>query len=231
AADRLGQPRKAVAIIGDGGLTAGLAFEALNHAGDCGVDLLVVLNDNNMSISPNVGALSNRFAQILSGRLYTTVRETGKKVLSRMPPAWELAQRAEEHIKGLVVPGTLFEEFGLNYIGPVDGHDLPTLVETIRNLKRLSDPQFPHVITRKGKGYAPAEADPVKYHAVTPFDPSQGMVSSKKASRPKYSDVFGQWVCDMAAADPRLVAITPAMREGSGLVQFEKLYPKRYFDV
>jgi 1-deoxy-D-xylulose-5-phosphate synthase len=231
AADRLGQPRKAVAVIGDGGLTAGLAFEALNHAGDCGVDLLVVLNDNDMSISPNVGALSNRFAQILSGRLYTTVRETGKKVLSRMPPAWELARRAEEHIKGLVVPGTLFEEFGFNYIGPVDGHDLPTLVETIRNLKRLSGPQFLHVITRKGKGYAPAEADPVKYHAVTPFDPSQGMVSSKKASRPKYSDVFGQWVCDMAAADPRLVAITPAMREGSGLVQFEKLYPKRYFDV
>jgi 1-deoxy-D-xylulose-5-phosphate synthase len=231
AADRLGQPRKAVAIIGDGGLTAGLAFEALNHAGDCGVDLLVVLNDNNMSISPNVGALSNRFAQILSGRLYTTVRETGKKVLSRMPPAWELARRAEEHIKGLIVPGTLFEEFGFNYIGPVDGHDLPTLVETIRNLRRLSGPQFLHVITKKGKGYAPAEEDPVKYHAVTPFDPSRGMVSSGKKGRPKYSDVFGEWVCDMAAADPRLVAITPAMREGSGLVEFEKRFPNRYFDV
>ncbi|MGH8248750.1 MAG: 1-deoxy-D-xylulose-5-phosphate synthase [Gammaproteobacteria bacterium] len=231
AANHLGVPRKAVAIIGDGGLTAGLAFEALNHAGDLGIDLLVILNDNDMSISPNVGALSNRFAQILSGKLYTTVRKTGKKVLSKMPPAWELARRAEEHIKGLIVPGTLFEEFGFNYIGPIDGHDLPTLVETIRNLHRLEGPQFLHIITKKGKGYAPAEADPVKYHAVTPFDPTLGMVSSKKASRPKYSDVFGDWVCDMAARDKRLVAITPAMREGSGLVRFEKEFPNRYFDV
>ncbi|MBI2970373.1 MAG: 1-deoxy-D-xylulose-5-phosphate synthase [Gammaproteobacteria bacterium] len=231
AADRLGIARKAVAIIGDGGLTAGLAFEALNHAGDLGISLLVILNDNDMSISPNVGALSNRFAQILSGKLYTTVRKTGKKVLSKMPPAWELARRAEEHIKGLIVPGTLFEEFGFNYIGPIDGHDLPTLLETIRNVNRLDGPQFLHVITKKGKGYGPAEADPVKYHAVTPFDPSQGMVASKKPGRPKYSDVFGEWICDMAARDKRLVAITPAMREGSGLVRFEKAFPDRYFDV
>jgi len=231
SAKQLGTGRKAVAIIGDGGLTAGLAFEALNHAGDIAADLLVILNDNNMSISPNVGALSNRFAQILSGRLYSTVRETGKKVLSKMPPAWELARRAEEHIKGLIVPGTLFEEFGFNYIGPIDGHDMPTLLETIRNLKRLAGPQFLHIITKKGKGYGPAEADPVKYHAVTPFDPKQGMLPSKKASRPKYSDVFSDWICDMAAADPRLVAITPAMREGSGLVRFEKEHPDRYFDV
>ena len=231
AANRLGEKRRAVAVIGDGGLTAGLAFEALNHAGDLDVDLLVILNDNNMSISPNVGALANRFAQILSGKLYTSVRATGKKVLSKMPPAWELARRAEEHLKGLIVPGTLFEEFGFNYIGPVDGHHLPTLVETLRNIRQLSGPQFLHVITRKGKGYGPAEEDPVKYHAVTPFDPSKGMVGGKKPGKPKYSDVFSDWVCDMAARDRRLVAITPAMREGSGLVRFEKEFPDRYFDV
>jgi 1-deoxy-D-xylulose-5-phosphate synthase len=231
AARAMGTPRKAVAVIGDGGLTAGLAFEALNHAGDTGADLLVILNDNNMSISPNVGALSQRFAQILSGKIYTTVRETGKKVLSKMPPAWELARRAEEHLKGLIIPGTLFEEFGFNYIGPIDGHDLPALLETIRNVNKLPGPQFLHIVTRKGKGYAPAEEDPVKYHAVTPFDPRQGMVSSGKAGRPKYSDVFGNWVCDMAALDRRLVAITPAMREGSGLVRFQKEFPDRYFDV
>jgi len=231
AASRLGEKRRAVAVIGDGGLTAGLAFEAMNHAGDMDVDLLVILNDNNMSISPNVGALANRFAQILSGKLYTSVRATGKKVLSKMPPAWELARRAEEHLKGLIVPGTLFEEFGFNYIGPVDGHHLPTLMETLRNIRKLSGPQFLHVITRKGKGYAPAEEDPVKYHAVTPFDPSKGMVGSKKPGKPKYQDIFSDWVCDMAARDRRLVAITPAMREGSGLVRFEKEFPERYFDV
>ncbi len=231
AARQTGASRRAVAIIGDGGMTAGLAFEALNHAGDTGTDLLVILNDNDMSISPNVGAMSNRFAQILAGKLYKTVREQGKKVLSKMPSAWEFARRAEEHIKGLIVPGTLFEELGFNYIGPVDGHDLPGLVETIRNIKELEGPQFLHIITRKGKGYAPAEEDPVKYHAVTPFDPKQGMVPSGKPSKPKYSNVFGQWICDMAEQDERLVAITPAMREGSGLVKFEKLYPERYFDV
>jgi len=231
AARTLGTDRKAVAVIGDGAMTAGLAFEALNHAGDTGADLLVVLNDNNMSISPNVGALSNRFAQMLSGKLYTSVREGSKKVLAQMPSVWELARRAEEHVKGLIVPGTLFEEFGFNYIGPVDGHDLPALLGTLRNVKALSGPQLLHVITKKGKGYRPAEDDPVKYHGVSPFDPDVGIVPSGKKSAPNYSDIFGEWVCDMAARDRRLVAITPAMREGSGLVRFEKEYPDRYFDV
>jgi 1-deoxy-D-xylulose-5-phosphate synthase len=226
-----GTDRKCVAIIGDGGLTAGLAFEALNHAGDLGSNLLVILNDNNMSISPNVGALSNRFAQILSGKLYSSVRATGKKVLSKMPPMWELARRAEEHLKGLIVPGTLFEEFGFNYIGPIDGHHLPTLLDTLRNIQKLQGPQFLHIITRKGKGYGPAEDDPVKYHAVTPFDPKKGMQASKKASGPTFSKVFGDWACDMAAGDERMVAITPAMREGSGLVRFEQEHPDKYFDV
>ena len=231
AAKRSGSKRKAVAVIGDGGITAGLAFEALNHAGDIGTDVLVILNDNNMSISPNVGALSNRFAQVLSGKLYTTVREGSKKVLSQMPSVWELARRAEEHVKGLIVPGTLFEEFGFNYIGPIDGHNLPALLHTLRNVHELEGPQFLHVITKKGKGYGPAEADPVKYHGVSPFDPSVGIVPSGKAPKANYSDIFGEWICDMAAKDPRLVAITPAMREGSGLVRFEKEYPERYFDV
>lgn len=231
AAKHTGSRRKTVAVIGDGGLTAGMAFEALNHAGDLHSNLLVILNDNDMAISPNVGALSNRFAQMLSGKLYTAAREKGKKVLSNMPPAWEIAKRAEEHIKGLIVPGTLFEEFGFNYIGPIDGHDLPTLLETLRNITQLDGPQFLHIITKKGKGYEPAEADPVKYHGVTPFDPNQGIVASKKVSRPTYSKVFSDWVCDMAAQDERLVAITPAMREGSGLVRFEQEFPDRYFDV
>jgi len=231
AAKKTGSGRRAVAVIGDGGLTAGLAFEALNHAGDTGTDLLVILNDNNMSISPNVGALANRFAQLISGKLYTTVREGSKKVLSQMPNVWELARRAEEHVKGLVVPGTLFEEFGFNYIGPIDGHHLPTLLSTLRNIKELSGPQFLHIITKKGKGYAPAEADPVKYHGVSPFDPSVGIVPSGKVAKPTYSDVFSDWICDMAAQDQRLVAITPAMREGSGLVRFAREYPERYFDV
>jgi len=225
-------PRKAVAIIGDGGMTAGLAFEAINHAGDLGSNLLVILNDNNMSISPNVGALANRFAQILSGKLYSYARETGKKVLSRVPPVREIAKRAEEHIKGLVMPGTLFEEFGFNYIGPIDGHHLPTLIETIRNIHNLEGPQFLHIITKKGKGYAPAEADPVKYHAVSrPFDPKKGILPSATSDRLTYSNVFGQWICDMARQDERLVAITPAMREGSDLICFEQQFPHRYFDV
>jgi len=231
AAKRQGSGRKAVAVIGDGGMTAGLAFEAMNHAGDLGIDLLVVLNDNDMSISPNVGALSNRIAQVLSGRLYATVKEGSRKVLSSMPPVWELARRAEEHVKGLIIPGTLFEELGFNYIGPVDGHDLSALLTTIRNLRQLHGPQLLHVITKKGKGYAPAEADPVKYHGVTPFDPVQGIVSSKAPSKPTYTKIFGDWTCDMAARDPRLVAITPAMREGSGLVRFQKEYPDQYCDV
>jgi len=231
AAKRQGSGRKAVAVIGDGGMTGGLAFEAMNHAGDLGIDLLVVLNDNDMSISPNVGALSNRIAQVLSGRLYATVKEGSRKVLSSMPPVWELARRAEEHVKGLIIPGTLFEELGFNYIGPVDGHDLSALLTTIRNLRQLHGPQLLHVITKKGKGYAPAEADPVKYHGVTPFDPVQGIVSSKAPSKPTYTKIFGDWICDMAARDPRLVAITPAMREGSGLVRFQKEYPDQYCDV
>ena len=231
AAKLTNSSRRAVAVIGDGAMTAGVAFEALNHGGDLDTDLLVVLNDNNMSISPNVGALSSRFAQILSGKLYTTVREGSKKVLSQMPPMWELARRAEEHIKGLIVPGTLFEEFGFNYIGPIDGHDLPALLSTLKNIRELRGPQLLHIITKKGKGYAPAESDPVKYHGVTPFDPGVGIVASAKKKAPNYSDIFGDWVCDMAARDRRLVAITPAMREGSGLVRFEREYPDRYFDV
>jgi 1-deoxy-D-xylulose-5-phosphate synthase len=231
AAELTGSKRRAVAVIGDGAMTAGVAFEALNHAGDLDTDLLVVLNDNNMSISPNVGALSSRFARMLSGKLYTTVREGSKKVLAQMPPVWELARRAEEHFKGLIVPGTLFEEFGFNYIGPIDGHDMDALVSTLRNIQKLSGPQLLHVITRKGKGYAPAEADPVKYHGVTPFDPSLGIQPSTRKAPPSYSDIFGDWVCDMAARDRRLVAITPAMREGSGLVRYAREYPDRYFDV
>ena len=231
AADRLGDSRHTVAIIGDGGMTAGLPFEALNHAGGIGIDMLVILNDNNMSISPNVGALSSHFAKLLSGKLYANLKAGSKKVLSNMPPMWELARRAEEHVKGLIVPGTLFEELGFNYIGPIDGHDLTTLVATLRNIKSLQGPQFLHVITKKGKGYALAEDDPVKYHAVKPFEPIKGMVGSSKPSKPTYSKVFGDWVCDMAARDKRLVAITPAMREGSGLVRFAKEYPDQYVDV
>ena len=231
AAARTASGRKAVAIIGDGAMTAGIAFEALNHAGDLNAELLVILNDNNMSISPNVGALSNRFAQLLSGKLYTSVRESSRKVLSTVPNAWELARRAEEHVKGLIVPGTLFEEFKFNYIGPIDGHDLPVLISTLRNIQQLSGPQLLHVITKKGKGYARAEADPVKYHGVSPFDPEIGIVPSNKPSKPTYSKIFGKWVCDMAALDERLVAVTPAMREGSDLIRFEQEYPERYFDV
>ncbi len=231
AAKRTGRNRKAVAIIGDGSITAGMAFEAMNHAGGLDSDMLVILNDNNMSISPNVGALSNRFARILSSKLYASVREGSKRVMSQVPNVWELARRTEEHVKGMIGQGTLFEELGFNYIGPIDGHDLPLLLETIRNLRDMPGPQFLHIITRKGKGYAPAEEDPVKYHAVTPFDPDKGMTSAKKASSPTYSKVFGDWICDMAEQDQRLVAITPAMREGSGLVRFDKEYPERHFDV
>ncbi|HTT08152.1 MAG TPA: 1-deoxy-D-xylulose-5-phosphate synthase, partial [Gammaproteobacteria bacterium] len=232
AANKTGSNRKSVAIIGDGGLTAGMAFEALNHAGDLDADLLVILNDNNMSISPNVGALSNRFAELLSGKIYTTLREGGKKVLAGLPSVRELAGRVEEHVKGLIVPGTLFEEFGFNYFGPIDGHDLPTLIHMLRNLRDMRGPRLLHIITRKGKGYAPAENDPVKYHGISsPFDPEMGIQASSKAAKPTFSDVFGDWCCDMAAKDERFVAITPAMREGSGLVKFHKQHPDRYFDV
>ncbi len=232
AAAHSGSDRRAVAVIGDGALTCGMAFEALNHAGGLGTRMLVVLNDNEMSISPNVGALTERFAQMLSGKLYSTVREGGKKILSQMPPVWELARRAEEHVKGFIVPGTLFEELGFNYIGPIDGHDLGALVSTLRNLRDLDGPQLLHVCTKKGKGYAPAERDPVRYHGIgSPFDPKVGLVSAKSNAGPTYSQVFGDWLCDIASEDERVVGITPAMREGSKMERFEKEFPARYFDV
>ncbi|MEJ2159000.1 MAG: 1-deoxy-D-xylulose-5-phosphate synthase [Chromatiales bacterium] len=225
------QTRKVVAVIGDGALTGGMAFEALNHAGSLNVDMLVVLNDNDMSISENVGAMSNYLAKMLSGKLYSHIREGSKKVLRTMPTVWELARRSEEHVKGMVLPGTLFEEMGLNYIGPIDGHDLDTLVKTLENLKNLKGPQFLHVVTRKGKGYAPAERDPIKWHGPGPFDPATGTFRAKAAAGLTYSQVFGQWLCDIAAQDERVVVITPAMREGSGLVQYSRDFPDRYFDV
>ena len=231
AARREGINRKVAAIIGDGAMSAGIAFEALNHAGDLDADLLVILNDNDMSISPNVGGLSNYLGRILSGKFYSTMREGSKKVLKNMPPMWELARRMEEHAKGLVVPGTLFEELGFNYAGPIDGHDLDQLIRALKNLRTLKGPQFLHIVTTKGKGYPPAEANPCVYHGVTPFDPETGEMRSKPGAKPTYTQVFGQWLCDMAEHDERLVAITPAMREGSGMVEFSERYPKRYFDV
>jgi 1-deoxy-D-xylulose-5-phosphate synthase len=231
AAAQRGEERKVVAIIGDGALTAGMAFEALNHAGSLPANLLIVLNDNDMSISENVGALSNYLARALSGRMYSHLRESGKKVLRQMPTVWELARRSEEHLKGMVLPGTLFEEMGFNYIGPIDGHDVKALVNTLRNLQKLSGPQFLHVVTRKGKGYAPAEADPIKWHGPGPFDPASGMIFKEASSGPTYSQIFGKWLCDMADRDPAIVGITPAMREGSGLVEYSKRFPARYFDV
>jgi 1-deoxy-D-xylulose-5-phosphate synthase len=226
-----GERRRVVAVIGDGAMTAGMAFEALNHAGSLDVDLLVVLNDNDMSISNNVGALSNYFAKLLSGKLYASLRERGKKVLRQMPTVWELARRSEEHMKGMVLPGTVFEEMGLNYIGPIDGHDLNALIGTLENMRDLKGPQLLHVVTRKGKGYAPAEADPIKWHGPGPFDPASATIFKEKSTGPSYSQIFGRWLCDMAARDPRIMAVTPAMREGSGMVEFEKKFPERYFDV
>ncbi len=231
AAKHTGSKRRAVAVIGDGAITAGMAFEALNHAGALDTDLLVVLNDNDMSISENVGAFSNYFARVLSGKLYAHLREGGKKILRRVPPMWELARRSEEHMKGMILPGTIFEEMGFNYIGPVDGHDVDALVATLSNLRDMKGPQFLHVITRKGKGYAPAEADPIKWHGPGPFDPQSGVIFKEKTSGPSYSQVFGDWLCDMAAADSRVVGITPAMREGSGMVEYSRRFPDRYFDV
>jgi len=224
------QERKVVAVIGDGALTAGMAFEALNNAGDMEADLLVVLNDNDMSISKNVGAMSNYLARILSGKVYSSMREGSKTVLSTLPPMRDLARRWEEHMKGMVMPGTLFEELGFNYIGPIDGHDLNTLVHTLQNMRGLKGPRFLHVVTKKGKGYEPAEGDPCSYHGVTPFNAATGKMESKPGGR-TYTRVFGDWLCDMAERDPRLVGITPAMREGSGLVQFSERFPDRYFDV
>jgi 1-deoxy-D-xylulose-5-phosphate synthase len=230
AASLQGSERNVIAVIGDGALSGGMAFEALNNAGNMDANLLVVLNDNDMSISPNVGAMSNYLARILSGRVYTSMREGSKTVLSTIPPVWELAKRAEEHMKGMITPGTLFEEFGFNYIGPIDGHDLNTLIKTLRNLRDLKGPRFLHVVTRKGKGYEPAEGDPCVYHGVTPFDPATGKME-KKPSSVTYTQVFGDWLCDMARADQRLVGITPAMREGSGMVAFSEQFPHRYHDV
>ena len=231
AAARAGERRRVVAVVGDGAISGGQAFEALNHAGSLDLDMLVVLNDNDMSISENVGAMSRYLARILAGKTYAALREGGKKILRSMPTVWELARRSEEHVKGMVLPGTMFEELGFNYIGPIDGHDLDALVKTLTNLRDLPGPQFLHVVTRKGKGYAPAEADPIKWHGPGPFDPTSGTIYGEKASGPSYSQVFGQWLCDIAEQDPRVIGITPAMREGSGLVEFSRRFPDRYCDV
>ena len=231
AAQKEANNRKVVAIIGDGAMTAGMAFEAMNHAGDIAPDMLVILNDNDMSISENVGALNNHFARLLSGKFYTSLREGSKQLLRGMPTMRELASRAEEHVKGMVTPGTIFEELGFNYIGPVDGHDVDTLVETLHNMRSLKGPQLLHVVTRKGKGYAPAEKDPIGYHGVPKFDPSVNQLPSAKAGLPSYSKIFGDWLCEMAASDDKLVAITPAMREGSGMVEFSRRFPNQYYDV
>ncbi|MDO9310326.1 MAG: 1-deoxy-D-xylulose-5-phosphate synthase [Nitrosomonas sp.] len=222
--------RRAIAIIGDGAMSAGMAFEALNNAGVMDANLLVILNDNDMSISRPVGALNNYLAKLMSGRFYATARRAGEKVLGVVPPMLELAKRAEEHVKGMVTPGTLFEEFGFNYIGPIDGHDLDVLITTLNNIKLLDGPQFLHVVTRKGAGYKVAEEDPILYHGVGKFDPEKGIIP-KAAGKPAYTQIFGDWLCDMAAQDSRLIGITPAMREGSGLVRFSQEYPERYFDV
>ena len=235
AAKLKGEDRKAVAIIGDGAMTAGMAFEALNNAGvphgGLSADLLVVLNDNDMSISPPVGALNKYLARLISGQFYAAAREGAKQVLKVAPPLLELARRFEEHAKGMVVPGTIFEEFGFNYVGPIDGHDLESLVPTLENLRHKKGAQFLHVVTKKGYGYKLAEADPVKYHAASgKFNPAEGFPKAVP-SKPTFTQVFGQWLCDMAAADPRLVGITPAMREGSGMVEFHKRFPTRYHDV
>lgn len=229
AAKAKGEARKCIAVIGDGALSAGMAFEALNNAGAMDADLLVILNDNEMSISPPVGALTNYLARLLSGRMYSTARRASEHVLKRVG-VWELARRTEEHVKGMVTPSTLFEEFGFNYIGPIDGHDLDTLIATLANIKLLTGPQFLHIVTRKGQGYKLAEDDPVAYHGPGKFDPAQGLQKAAPG-KPTYSQVFGDWLCDMARADERLVAVTPAMREGSGMVRYSEEFPGRYFDV
>jgi 1-deoxy-D-xylulose-5-phosphate synthase len=231
AAQKEKNNRKVVAIIGDGAMTAGMAFEALNHAGDIDPDMLVILNDNEMSISENVGALNNHFARLLSGKFYTSLREGSKQLLRRMPTVRDLASKAEEHMKGMVMPGTIFEELGFNYIGPVDGHDVDTLVETLENMRTMKGPQLLHVVTRKGKGYEPAEKDPIGYHGVPKFDPAISSLPSSSATLPSYSAIFGDWLCEMAAQDKKLVGITPAMREGSGMVEFSQRFPEQYFDV
>ena len=224
--------RHAIAVIGDGAMTAGLAYEALNHAGDIDTEMLVVLNDNDMSISPNVGGLSKYLARLLSGRFYSTMRENSKKILAKTPVMKRFARRAEEHTKGMIMPAaTLFEEMGFVYYGPVDGHDVAELVKILENIKDINEPKFLHIVTQKGKGYEPAEKDPIEYHAVSGFNLKKGVKKSKAVSTPTYTQVFGQWICDMAAQHDKLVGITPAMREGSGLVEFSQQYPERYYDV
>ncbi|MBS4096360.1 MAG: 1-deoxy-D-xylulose-5-phosphate synthase [Sulfuricella sp.] len=231
AAQREGQDRRCVAIIGDGAMTGGMAFEALNNAGAMDTNLLVVLNDNDMSISANVGALNNYLAKLMSGRFYAAARRTSEKVLGSVaPPIWELAKRAEEHVKGMVIPGTLFEEFGFNYIGPIDGHDLDVLIATLSNIRKLNGPQLLHIVTQKGKGYKLAEDDPCRYHGVAKFDPDAGL-DENTSGKLTYTQIFGDWLCDMAAQDERLIAVTPAMCEGSGMVRFSQDYADRYYDV
>ncbi|MEJ8567540.1 1-deoxy-D-xylulose-5-phosphate synthase [Elongatibacter sediminis] len=233
AARAQGENRRCVAVIGDGAMTAGMAYEALNHGGDLDSDILVVLNENQMSISPNVGALTKMLGRLMSGPTVTGLRERSKQIMQRDSRTWRFMSRWEEHIKGMVMPSTLFEELGFNYLGPIDGHDLPTLVRTIRTVRDIKGPNLLHIITSKGKGYEPAEKDPVRYHAVGPFDPSKGVDTSAGTppGPPTYTEVFGQWLCDMAEKDPSLLAITPAMREGSGMVEFHRRFPDRYFDV
>jgi 1-deoxy-D-xylulose-5-phosphate synthase len=230
AAKRKGERRRVIAVIGDGAMSAGMAFEAMNNAGIADVDLLVILNDNDMSISPPVGGMNRYLARLVSGRFYAAARRAAEKVLSGVPPLWQLAKKVEEHAKGMVVPSTLFEEFGFNYIGPIDGHDIESLIPTLKNIKELKGPQFLHIVTTKGQGYKLAEADPVLYHGVSKFEPSAG-ITGGKAGRPTFTQVFGEWLCDMAERDPRLIGITPAMSEGSGLVKFAEQFPDRYFDV
>ena len=231
AAKQKGEDRRAIAVIGDGAMTAGMAFEALNNGGVHDANLLVILNDNDMSISPPVGALNRYLAQLMSGQFYAKARDVGKSVLKQVPPLLELAKRLEQQAKGMVVPATMFEQFGFNYIGPIDGHDLDSLIPTLENIKGLKGPQFLHVVTKKGQGYKMAEADPIAYHGPGKFDPAVGLVKSATPAKQTFTQVFGSWLCDMAAKDQRLVGITPAMREGSGMVEFHKRFPGRYYDV
>ena len=231
AAEKENAGRKTVCVIGDGAITAGMAFEAINHAGSIHTDMLVILNDNEMSISENVGALNNHLARLFTGSLYGTLREGGKKLLSSLPPIKEFVRKTEEHVKGFVSPvGTMFETLGFNYIGPIDGHDIEELISTLKNMRNMSGPQFLHIKTKKGKGYTPAEQDPIGFHGVPKFDHTSGQLPKSKAVK-TYSNIFGDWLCEMAAQDPKLIGITPAMREGSGMVEFSKRFPQQYFDV
>ncbi|MXN87616.1 1-deoxy-D-xylulose-5-phosphate synthase [Pasteurella canis] len=231
AAQRENTGRKTVCVIGDGAITAGMAFEAMNHAGVSHTDMLVILNDNEMSISENVGALNNHLARLLTGSVYSSIREGGKKILSGMPPIKEFVKKTEEHVKGFVSPvGTMFEQLGFNYIGPIDGHNIEELISTLKNMRSLKGPQFLHIMTKKGKGYAPAEKDPIGFHGVPKFDHLSGQLP-KSNTKPTYSQIFGDWLCEIAAQDPKLIGITPAMREGSGMVEFSNRFPEQYFDV